>query len=128
MGLENGWVFTDTVFKHEEFLKNTGNVYKLVSQKPYKSKKNPEDIGVTVSLHILKDETDYGYDKTTGRKREDNSMNSFNVTILNGEQALDLSKGEYVRLIEYIPEKSFVIGFDFILRFKGIEKVNVNKK
>lgn len=128
MAIENGWVFTDTIFKHEEFLNNTGNVFKLVSQKPYISKKNPEDKGVNVSLSILKDITDYGHDKTTGRKREDNTLNSFDVTILNDKQYLDLSKGDYVRLVDFIPEKSFVIGFDFILRFKGIEKVNVSKK
>ena len=39
MAIANAWVFTETKFKADEFLKNTHNMYKVVSQRPYVSKK-----------------------------------------------------------------------------------------
>lgn len=128
MSLINSWVFQETKFKADEFLTNTGNTYRLVSQRPYVSKKNPEDKGVALRLQIIKDTTDYGNDKTTGLKRDNNVFNSFDVTVLNNKDRLDIQKGEYLRLIDYIEEKSFVIGFEMILRFRDAEKVNVKTK
>lgn|SRR5699024_5079514 len=128
MPIANAWVFTETNFRSEEFLNNTGNIFRLVSQRPYVSKKNPDEKGVTLNLQITKDDTDYGVDKKTGIKRDNNILNTFEVTILNGKEHLEIQKGEYLRLVDYIPEKSFVIGFDLILRFKDVEKVNVQKK
>src|SRR5699024_4753590 len=123
MPISNAWVFTETRFKAEEFLANTKNIYRFGSQIPYASKNNPEDVGVTITLLIIKDSTDYGFDKKTGLKRDNNTLNSFDVTILNGKDSLDISKGDEVKLIDFIPEKSFVIGFDLILRFKEVKKI-----
>ncbi|MEK3936937.1 MULTISPECIES: hypothetical protein [Sporosarcina] len=128
MPIANAWVFTETKFKAEEFLKNTGNMYRLVSQRPYISKKDPDEKGITLTLSITKDETEYGIDKKTGMKRDNNILNTFDVTVLNGKERIEVSKGEYVRLIDFINEKSFVIGFDLILRFKNVEKINVKPK
>ncbi|HLQ83388.1 MAG TPA: hypothetical protein VK121_06075 [Pseudogracilibacillus sp.] len=128
MPISNAWVFTETRFKAEEFLANTKNIYRFVSQRPYASKNNPEDVGVTITLLIIKDSTDYGFDKKTGLKRDNNTLNSFDVTILNGKDSLDISKGDEVKLIDFIPEKSFVIGFDLILRFKEVKKINDETK
>lgn len=128
MPIANAWVFTETNFKAEVFLNNTGNIFRLVSQRPYVSKKEPDEKGVTVTLQITKDNTDYGVDKKTGFKRDNNILNTFDVTVLNNEERLDIQKGDYLRLIDFIPEKSFVIGFDLILRFKDVEKVNVKTK
>jgi len=127
MAIGNSWVFTETRFKAEEFLNNTGNAFRLVSQRPYASKKNPEDKGLMLTLQITKDSTDYGVDKKTGFERDNNILNTFDVTILNNKDYVDIKKGEYLKLIEFIPEKSFVIGFDLILRFKDVEKINVKK-
>src|SRR5690625_4671248 len=102
MAIGNSWVFTETRFKAEEFLNNTGNAFRLVSQRPYASKKK-------------------------GYERDNNIINTFDVTILNNKDYVDIKKGEYLKLIEFIPEKSFVIGFDLILRFKDVEKINVKK-
>lgn len=128
MSIENAWVFTETKFKAEEFLENTGNVFRLVSQRPYTNKKDPDETGVILNLLITKDDTDYGVDKKTGVQRDNNILNTFIVTILNNKDRIDIQKGEYLRLVDYIPEKSFVIGFDLILRFKDVEKVNVKKQ
>ncbi|GIN87843.1 hypothetical protein J6TS2_42290 [Heyndrickxia sporothermodurans] len=128
MPIANAWVFTETKFKAEEFLKNTGNMYRLVSQRPYVSKKEPDEKGVTLTLSIAKDNTDYGFDKKTGLKRDNNILNTFDVTVLNGLEHISVQKGDYVRLIDFIQEKSFVIGFDLILRFRDVEKINVQTK
>lgn len=50
------------------------------------------------------------------------------MTVLNNKISIDVKKGEYVKLINYNPEKSFVIEFDLILRFEDVEKVNVKAK
>ncbi|MGF3226756.1 hypothetical protein [Facklamia sp. P12932] len=128
MPIANAWVFIENKFKAEEFLKNTHNLYRLVSQRPYISKKSPDESGVTLTLLITKDETDYGIDKKSGLKRETNSLNTFDVTILNNKTSVNIHKGEYVKLVNYIPEKSFIIDFDLILRFENVEKVNVKHK
>lgn len=128
MPIANAWVFTETNFKADEFLTNTHNLYRLVSQRPYISKKDPNESGVTLTLSITKDETEYGVDKKSGLKRDNNVLNTFDVTVLNNKTSIEVQKGEYVKLINFIPEKSFVIEFDLILRFEDVEKVNVNKK
>lgn len=128
MPINNAWVFTETRFKADTFLKNTGNTFRLVSQRPYASKKDPTESGVTITLLIVKDNTDYGNDKKTGFKRDDNTMNTFDVTVINSKDRIDVQKGEYVQLIDFIQEKSFVIGFDLILRFRDVEKINVKTK
>src|SRR5699024_2327589 len=124
MPINNAWVFTETRFKAEEFLNNTENKFRLVSQRPYVSKKDPNEKGVTLTLQITKDSTDYGEDKKTGFKRDNNVLNTFDVTALNNKERVDIQKGEYLRLVDFVPEKSFVIGFDLILRFKDEEKIN----
>lgn len=128
MPIANSWVYTKTNFDAEKFSEYTKNQYRLVSQRPYLSKKDESEKGVTCTLQITKDDADYGIDKKTGIKRDDNRLNTFDVTILNGKQRLDINKGDYVRLIDFVEEKSFVIGFDLILRFKNIEKINVQTK
>lgn len=128
MAIANNWVFTETNFKAQEFLTQTKNRYRLVSQRPYTNKKDSNDIGVLLTLQITQDETDYGVDKNTGIKRENNVLNTFDVTILNGNHRLNINKGDYLRLIDFVSEKSFVIGFDLILRFKNVEKIDVKTK
>lgn len=121
MPIQNSFKFTKTLFEDDVFLKATKNIFQFVSQKPYKSKKNPSDKGVIVTLLVIYDTMDYGEDKN-GIKRESNVLNTFDVTILNGGTVLPFKKGDKVSLEGYIPEKSYVIGFDLLLRFKGLKK------
>lgn len=127
MALQNTFAFTKTIIDIDKFLKNSGNSYRYVSQRPYQSKRDPNLKGVNVTLLVLQDATDYGVDKN-GRQRETNTYNSFDVTILNGESYLNLQKGDAVSLIGFIEESSFAIGFDLILRFKDIKKIDNNGK
>ena len=121
MPIQNSWVYTHTEFDAEKFLKATGNLFQLVSQRPFCSKKNPDEKGVLATLLITHDDTDYGVDKN-GNKRDNNVLNTFDVTILNGEDSIPFRKGEKVSLGKFLPEKSYVIGFDLILRFDSIRK------
>lgn len=122
MAISNSWFFTKTLFDAERFLKATGNNFQFVSAKPYQSKKNPEDKGSVLTLLITHDDTDYGVDKN-GRKRDNNVLNTFDATILNGQSEVPFKKGEKVSLVGYIPEKSYVMGFDLLLRFRDVKKV-----
>lgn len=124
MPMINTWVYTKQVIDWEKIQKATRNIYQYVAQKPFASKKHPEDIGVTLTLLILFDDMDYGEDKN-GRKRDNNVYNTFDVTILNGQSFLSIKKGEKVSLIGFLPEKSYAIGFDLLLRFRDIKKIEV---
>lgn len=122
MPIANSYMFTRSTFDSDEFLKVTRNVFQFVSQKPFQSKKHPEDIGVTVTLLIIHDDKDYGTDKT-GKTIDNNVLQTFDVTILNGKTELPFKKGDKVALEGYIPEKSYVIKYDLLLRFSDIKKV-----
>lgn len=122
MAIQNSWVYTQTQFDWEKFSEATGNTFLYAFQKPFQSKKEPEDKGVTLTLSIIHDSMDYGVDKN-GHKRDNNVLNAFDVTILNGQSEMPFNKGDKVSLIGFIPEKSYVIGFDLLLRFKDAKKV-----
>ncbi len=124
MPIQNSWVYTQTQFDAKKFLEAMSNEFQFVSQKPYQSKKNPDDKGVTLTLLIAHDSMDYGVDKN-GHKRENNVLNTFDVTILNGQSEVPFKKGDKVSLVGFIPEKSYVIGFDLLLRFRDVKKAEV---
>lgn len=121
MSIQNTWFYTQTTFDGEGFKKATRNTYKFVSQKPYQSKKNSAEKGVVATLLILHDDNNYGVDKN-GRQRDNNTLNTFDATILNGETTLPFKKGDTVVLGKFLSEKSYVIGFDVLLRFDSIKK------
>lgn len=122
MALQNIWKYTKTIVDIDALKNATRNEFKFVSQKPYQSKKNPEDRGVLITLLVLHDDMDYGVDKN-GNKRDNNVLNTFDVTILNGGTLLPLKKGDRVALGKFIPEKSYAIGFDLLLRFEDVKKI-----
>ncbi|MCT6888425.1 hypothetical protein NX781_07080 [Lactobacillus kullabergensis] len=128
MSLINTFAFTKTVVDGEKLLKATRNQYRLVAQRPYQSKKTPEDKGVALTLQVIADDMNYGVDKKTGQPRETNLFETFDVTVLSGQNHIPAKKGDYVTLSGFIPEKSFAIGFDLILRFRKVEKLNVKTK
>lgn len=123
MPLQNTWIYTKTTFDDQKFKANTSNQFILVSQRPYNSKKNLQDVGVSLTLQVAKDDGDYGVDKKTGMKRDNNVLNTFDVTILNNVQRLDAQKGDIIRLGELLDDKTFIIGFDIILRYKNVQVI-----
>ncbi|WP_243131009.1 hypothetical protein [Leuconostoc citreum] len=78
---------------------------------------------MTLTLQVVKDTADYGIDKKSGLKRDNNVLNTFDVTVLNGVQRLDAQKGDVIRLGTMIVEKTFIIGFDLILRYKDVQVI-----
>ena len=92
MAILNPWAFTRTEFEADKFLKATGNVYQLVSQRPYSSKKNPDEQGGSATLLITHDDYDYGVDKN-GNKRDNNVLNTYAVNMWCGSTSLPTRKG-----------------------------------
>ena len=119
--MNNTWFYTETRFKAEQFKKATGNCYKVVSVNDYADKKGKLGEGLRLRLLILKDSADYGVNKATGKKNDNNVDENFDVTILSRDVVP--TKGDYVSLGEFNDENSFVIKFDLILRFNSCQIV-----
>ncbi len=120
MALINTWFFTKTTIDWETIEKATHNQYRVVSTRPYTDKKGLLPDGVNLTLMVIKDDFDYGIDKKTGAQRETNLYQNFNVTVLNKNHNI-IKKGDLISLIGFLPEHSFVIGFDMLLRFKDLK-------
>ena len=119
----NTFVYTRTVIDVDKLLLNTGNCFEFVAQRPYVDKKGKLPNGVVVTLHILQDTGDYGIDKTTGRPRQNNKGQNFDVTVLNGTTSVDIQQGDRVCLEAFDPDNSYVINYELLLRFGNIKKV-----
>lgn len=124
MPIINTHEFTETVIRADKLLECTGNEYKVVSARPYVDKKGVLPDGYTLTLKILHDTLDYGFDKE-GKQRENNEEQNFDVTVLS--RHTPLHKGDYVALKDFDEEHSFAIGFDLILRFRDYEKLAASK-
>ena len=118
MAIANSWFFTKSIFDVEKFFQATQNQYCVVASHTYVDKKGRLPDGMTYTLQIIKDNFDYGVDKK-GMKRDNNIMQTFDVTVLNRNNVAH--KGDYISLVGYVEEYSFVIGFDIILRFQDIK-------
>lgn len=115
--------YVRTVIDWEAMDKDWGQQYLYVSQRPYKGK--PEAglaPGATVTLQILTDAHDHGTDKT-GRPRDNNTLETFTVTVVDCPYPLPLSKGDRVQLEGFIQEASYYIDYSPILRFREIKKL-----
>lgn len=117
--MNNTWFYTETRFKSDEFKKATGNCFKVVSVNDYEDKKGKLGEGLRLRLLILQDKADYGVNRKTGKKCDNNVDENFDVTILSRDVVP--KKGDYVSLGEYNHENSFIINFDLILRFNSCQ-------
>ena len=119
--------YVRTVIDWEAMDKDWGQQYMYVSQRPYKGK--PEAAlppGVTVTLQIMTDAHDHGTDKT-GRPRDNNALETFTATVVDCPYPLPLAKGDRVQLEGFIREASFYVDYSPILRFRKIEKVQLQQ-
>lgn len=126
--LNNVYRYVKNVIEIEKFLEDTGNRYLLISQRYFKGKYNAKgeceiQEGVTVGLQILEDNSEKIIDKNTGEEKPDNTLETFEVTIVGVKYPLDIKKGSIVQLSGFIPEFSYYINYSFILRFTGIEEI-----
>lgn len=122
MAIKNGYRYS--AVNGNKMLKDFGNHFLYVSQKPYKG--NPEKgllAGSTVTLQILQDNSEPVVDKKTGQVKEDNRLETFEATIIGAKYPLPFTKGDHVALGDFMMDVSHFIDFDFILRFGSIKKL-----
>lgn len=125
MSLINTFVFTRTVIDWPKLAQATGNCFRVVAIRDYKDKKGILPDGVTMTLTVLRDTMDYGIDKKSGKPRDNNVYQNFDVTVL---KPVTVKKGDKVRLLDFDEEHSYAIGFDLLLRFKDCEVLPVGSK
>lgn len=95
---------------------------RLVGQRPYKGK--PESgikPGATVTLQITVDSSGGYVDRSTGEIC-DNTMETIDVTIVDCDFPLPLKKGDYCDVSGFLPECSYYIDHNLILRYSSIRK------
>lgn len=120
----NTWKYVEQKVNGELFLKNTCNRFEFVAQRPYHDKRGVLPDGVVLTLRILEDSGDYGTDKTTGRPRPTNRGQNFDATVLNGKTELPLEFGDVVALDQFDAENSYAMGFDLLMRFRGVKRLS----
>lgn len=130
--LNNGYRYVRNIIDIDKLLKDTGNKYLLISQRGFKGKRNengeiviPE--GTTLGLQILEDHSEPVIDKNTGEPKPDNVFETFEVTIVGVQYPLPIKKGSLVHLYDFMPEFSFYINYNFVLRFGRVEEIKDGK-
>ncbi len=124
----NSWKYVETVVHGEKLNADFGGVYRLVSQRPYKGK--PEAglaAGITACLMVLEDHSEPTIDKATGKPKDNNVFETFEVTIPGLAYPAPFAKGDYVALDGFMPEASFSIDHNLILRFKTLRAASAPK-
>lgn len=116
--------YVKTEVKGDDLLADFGNRFRFVGQRKYpgNSEKGLES-GAIVTLMITEDHSKPVIDKDTGLERENSVYETFDVTIPGVSYPLPIKKGEYVKLGEFMPEASWFINNQLILRYKHIEKI-----
>ena len=119
---QNAYRYVENRVKGEAMLKDFGNEFVFVSQRAYKGK--PEaglKPGATIVLQITQDLAEPVIDKETGLAKDNNVLNTFEVTIPSVDFPLSFVKGDRVSLGGFMPDHSYYINFSFILRFSEIK-------
>lgn len=120
--------YVKTVIDADKMLQDFENIFMVVSTRPYQGK--PEQNlppGATFTLQVMKDNSEVEIDKKTNLPMENNLMEQFQVTIPGQPYPSNIKRGDYVRLGKFMPEVSYFINFNLILRFGEIVKVQPNK-
>lgn len=130
--IKNAFRYVHTEVLGEKFLADTGNKYLLIGQSPFKEKVDelgetilPE--GVKVRLQIMEDNSEPIINKQTGEMKENNALEVFEVTVVGMSYPLPFNKGTMVSLEKFLPENSYYIDYNFILRFAGIHAYKAEK-
>lgn len=114
MGLVNSWLYTKNIVDWSMMEKAFRNRFRVIDKRKFTDKKGILPDGTTLQLMVMFDDFDYGVDKE-GNPRSNNVYQSFNATIL---KHVDVSKGDVVELHGFLPDYSFAINFDMVLRFE----------
>ena len=114
MALINSFIFTRTLVDGAQIVKNFGNNFVFAASRPYVDKKGILPNGFTATLQVTQDSTDYGLDKL-GNPRENNVLQTFDVTVLDGSDGKHFKKGDHVKLKGFRQDVSYAVGFDLLL-------------
>lgn len=128
MALSNVSRYTKVVIDWGLMSSDFDGVFRVVSQRPYKGK--PEAglaPGTTFTLQVVEDKAPPVIDKTTGKPKENNVFETFEATVVGQEYPAPFRKGDYVELDGFMPEASFYIDFNLILRFQAIQATSAPK-
>ncbi len=122
MSIRNLYMFSQNVFLWEKFSKVTRNVYQVISVGLYSDTKHGKlPDGLKLGLQIRADDMDYGMDKN-GQPRTSNLLQTFMVTVLTRKH--NVKVGDFVRLLEFDSDNTYVINFDAYLRFRDFEIIS----
>lgn len=116
----NSSAYIKTVIDWPRMNADWGGVYRLVSQRSYKGKPGLP-AGVMVRLQIIEDHAEPRIDKKTGRPLDNNVFETFEATIPGTPYPLAFKKGDYVSLDGFMPDASYYIDYNLILRFESIK-------
>jgi hypothetical protein len=116
--LPNGYKFVKTRVDWQLLSDVTDNQYEVVGSRKWIDSKGVLPDGYTLTLKILVDNYNYGLDKD-GEPIDNNVGQNFDVTILSRD--VKPKKGDIVALLNYDEDNSYVIKYDWLLRFKGVK-------
>lgn len=93
----------------EKLLDDFGNRLLVISQRPYKGKTSDSGeiitpAGSTLTVQVLDDFSDPIIDRETGEIMDNNSLETFDVTIIGATYPLAVKKGDYISLKGFLPE------------------------
>lgn len=122
--IKNAYRYVKTVVDGKRILLDLKNCFRVVSSRQSKgSPKKGIEPGTTITLQITEDISEPIYDKETGEVKDNNVFETFDVTIV-GKTDLGLKKGDLVALEGFLPEISYYINFNLILRFSDVRVLN----
>ena len=123
--IKNVTAYVRTVIDMDKFKQDTRNNYLYVSSRPYNGKQDDKgnfvlQKGAVVTLQVLEDHSEPVIDQRTGLVRENNYLETFDVTVVGAPYPLPYNKGDHVSLGAFLPESSYYIDHNLILRFAEI--------
>jgi len=101
----------------DKFLKDTGNEYRVVTQRPYKDRKNRLPDGILLTLQITIDNNQYK------NGEDDMTLGTFDAYVLCGTHDKGIKKGDIVSLHDFREDVSYYIDYSYILRFDDVKKI-----
>lgn len=116
--------YIEQVIHADKMLNDFGNRFMVISSKEYRGK--PESgipAGTTFTLQVMEDKAPPMIDKKTNRPMDNNVFETIQVTIPGLQYPTSLVKGDFVALYKFLPEISYYIDYNLILRFGEIKKI-----
>lgn len=116
--------YVEQVLHIEQMLQDFGNRFMVISSKEYKGKvESGIPAGTTFTLQVMEDKSQPILDKKTNKPVENNRFETFQATIPGLKYPTNIEKGDFVSLGKFLPDISYYIDYNLILRFGEIKKL-----